>query len=75
MFDYLQVIYIMLHSYNFAGDRIANAVLQPTFQYLNQWTNLEFFTEEPLLSAQNYFDNFPQEKELKWQVVLLYFKK
>ena len=62
---------VMTHSFNYGGDRIANHVILKSFEFLNQWTNLEFVTEEPMAVGSEYFRRYPDERVLKWQVEVL----
>ena len=58
----------MLHTYNFARERLAMQVIRYTFQFLHQWTNLRLVTEDPTVTAKEYFEYYPEEKAMRLQV-------
>ena len=58
----------MTHGPNFASDRVANFAIETNFQFLTRWTNLEFITEEPMVAAKEYFNMYPEERNIHWEV-------
>jgi hypothetical protein len=59
---YNKILFYMTHMTNYGSDRIALYLFRNIFDYLTQWTNLEFKSMPPLDLAKKYFEIYPQGK-------------
>lgn len=57
---YNKILFYMTHMTNYGSDRIALYLFRNIFDYLIQWTNLEFKSMPPLDLAKKYFEIYPQ---------------
>uniref|UniRef100_A0A8R1DPB1 [heparan sulfate]-glucosamine N-sulfotransferase n=1 Tax=Caenorhabditis japonica TaxID=281687 RepID=A0A8R1DPB1_CAEJA len=56
----------MTHQQNYAHDRMALYTFENLFRFLKCWTNLSLKWQDPIKSAQLYFEKFPEEKTPVW---------
>ena len=51
---------------NYGNDRIATFLYKNIFEFISNWTNLQFYTLPPIQLVKQYFEFFPEEREPIW---------